>query len=72
MRMDELTCLICRDWHWETSMLEDIKRKSDAYHKKQTSKAAEQHEQFQKTIAETLAGVKRDIEEGWEEDEEAM
>lgn len=53
-------------------MLEDIKRKSDAYHKKQTSKAAEQHEQFKKTIAETLAGVKRDIEEGWEEDEEAM
>lgn len=53
-------------------MLADIRQKSDAFHAKRAKKASQQHDEFRKTIAETLAGVKRDIEDTWAEDEEAV
>ncbi|KAL7414837.1 hypothetical protein BDY24DRAFT_440298 [Mrakia frigida] len=51
------------------SMLEGIRQASETFHAKRAKKAAQQHEEFKKTIDQALAGVKKDIEKGWEEDE---
>jgi len=54
------------------SMLEGIRKASDTFHAKKSKKAAQQHEEFKKQIDEALSGVKKDIEDGWEEDEATM